>query len=459
MSKMMPLQVLAAVTPEEVTRFDELLQDEHYLHAGQPVGDYLRQVIVRDGQWVGLLAWGACSYALQARDEWVGWNAPLRAARQKLLVQNRRFLIPGKARQPNLASQILAVAVTTLPQQWMDRFGYAPVLAETFTDIELFEGACYRAAGWIPVGLTKGFARHAADFYRFHNRPKKLWLHALGGLTPEQARDILCGPLPDVCEPGATSSAAGLLPIPATEAYSLVLALQRVPDPRRNNRRFRCGTVLSITAMAILSGCRNISEIHRFGQRLKPKHRVQLGLPRDRQHPKLYEAPCYKVYYNLLSQISLDAFAKELTAWLQAGRGKLPSSLALDGKMVRDLIGVLSLSDHETGVPVAVAIQTEKKGDGKHCELEVGKRMLANVTDVLDGSLVSTDALHTQKANAISVCDAGGNYLFQVRDNRRKLRALAEARATATPFLPSKKRKSQQAPASPSNSNACRRTP
>ena len=127
MSKMMPLQVLAAVTPEEVTRFDELLQDEHYLHAGQPVGDYLRQVIVRDGQWVGLLAWGACSYALQARDEWVGWNAPLRAARQKLLVQNRRFLIPGKARQPNIASQILAIAVTILPQQWVDRFGYAPV--------------------------------------------------------------------------------------------------------------------------------------------------------------------------------------------------------------------------------------------------------------------------------------------------------------------------------------------
>jgi len=459
MSKRKSLQVLAAVTPEEVARFDGLLQDEHYLQAGRPVGDYLRQVVVCEGQWVGLLAWGACSYALQARDEWIGWSAPLRAARQKLLVQNRRFLIPGKARQPNLASQVLAVAVTTLPQQWVDCFGYSPVLAETFTDIELFEGTCYRAAGWIPVGLTKGFARHAADFYRFHDRPKKLWLHALGGLTPEQARDILCGPLPEVCEPGATSSAAGLLPIPAPEAYSLVLALQRVPDPRRNNRRFRCGSVLCITAMAILSGCRNISEIHRFGQRLKPKHRAQLGLPRDRQHPKLYEAPSYNVYYNLLSQISLDAFAKELTAWLQAGRGKLPSSLALDGKMIRDLIGVLSLSDHETGVPVAVAIQTEKKGDGKHCELEVGKRMLSNAANVLDGSLVSTDALHTQKANALSVCDAGGDYLFQVRDNRRKLRALAAAQATATPFLPSKKRKSPQAPASPSNSNACPQTP
>ena len=117
------LQVLAAVTPEEVARFDGLLQDEHYLQAGQPVGDFLRQVVVCEGQWVGLLAWGACSYALQARAKWIGWNAPLRAARQKLLVQNRRFLIPGKARQPK-PSRILSCsrALATAPPvgfQWV----------------------------------------------------------------------------------------------------------------------------------------------------------------------------------------------------------------------------------------------------------------------------------------------------------------------------------------------------
>jgi hypothetical protein len=422
------------------------------LQASRPVGDYLRQVVLRDGEWVGLLAWGACSFALQDRDEWIGWTRPLRAARQKLLVQNRRFLVPGKRREANLASQVLGAAVKALPEQWMNRFGYSPVLAETFTDIELFEGTCYRAAGWIPIGQTKGYRRHRADFYRFHNRPKKLWVRPLGRLKGAQVRDILCGPLPDVCRAGAESSASGLLPIPEPQLYSLRAALQKVGDPRRNNRRFRCGTVLCIIAMAILSGSRNVSEIHRFGQRLKPKHRAKLGLPRDKKHPKLFEAPAYGVYYNLLSRISLEEFANVLTEWLQAGRGKLPTALAMDGKMIRNLIGVLSISEHETGVPVAIAVQTEKKGDGAHCELEVAKLTLTKQAHILDGSLLSSDALHTHKVNAINVNDAGGDYLFQVRDNRRKLRKLASAKAAATPFLHSQSRNHPPVPASHSNS-------
>lgn len=446
MGKKRKVEVVVVKSAQEVRRFDTLLAKEHYLEEGRPVGDYLRQVAVREGQWVGLLAWGACSYALQDRDEWIGWTRSLRAQRQKLIVQNRRFLIPSKAREPNLASQVLTAAVKALPGQWVDQFGYSPVLAESFTDIELHEGTCYRAAGWLPVGLTKGYGRHRADFYRFHGRPKKLWLKPLGKLSPHQVRELLCGPLPAVCKAGAQSSASGLLPIPDTQVYSLAAALQRVKDPRRSNRHFRCGTILCIVAMALLSGCRNLSEIHRFGQRLKPKHRARLALPRNRRYPKLFEVPSYQVYYNLLCKLPLEQFAQVLNDWLQAGRGRLPAALAMDGKMIRDLIGVLSLSEHDSGVPVAVAIQTEKKGDGEHCELEVGKRTLAAQLPVLDGALVSSDALHTQKPNAMTVTDAGGDYLFQVRDNRRKLRSLAAAKAAATPFLPSPRRKKPRAP-------------
>jgi hypothetical protein len=453
MGKKRKLEVVVVNSADEIRRFEEWLAKEHYLEEGQPVGDYMRQVAVREGQWVALLTWGACSYALQDRDEWIGWTRSLRAQRQKLIVQNRRFLVPGKEREPNLASQVLTAAVKALPAQWVEKFGYSPVLAETFTDIELFKGTCYRAAGWLPVGQTKGYGRHRADFYRFHGRPKKLWLKPLGKLSPHQVRDLLCGPLPSVCKAGAQSSASGMLPIPDTQVYSLAAALQRVEDPRRSNRHFRCGTILCIVAMALLSGCRNLSEIHRFGQRLKPKHRARLGLPRNRRYPKLFEVPSYQVYYNLLSKLPLDQFAQGLNDWLQAGRGRLPAALAMDGKMIRDLIGVLSLSEHDSGVPVAVAIQTEKKGDGEHCELEVGKRTLAAQLPVLDGALVSSDALHTQKPNAMTVTDAGGDYLFQVRDNRRKLRSLAAAKAAATPLLPSRRRRKRPALVSPTSSS------
>ena len=37
-------------------------------------------------------------------------------------------------------------AMRALPQMWQDRFGYAPLLMETFTDPEAHAGTCYRSA-------------------------------------------------------------------------------------------------------------------------------------------------------------------------------------------------------------------------------------------------------------------------------------------------------------------------
>ena len=62
---------------------------------------------------------------------------------------------------PNLASRALALAVNALPAAWEQAHGYRPLLAETFTDIEAFEGTCYKAAAWQPCGITKGFTRRA----------------------------------------------------------------------------------------------------------------------------------------------------------------------------------------------------------------------------------------------------------------------------------------------------------
>ncbi len=111
------------------------------------------------------MAWGAACYSIKDRDRWIGWSPTLRAERQKLIVQNRRFLmLVEKGKHPNLASRILGAATRALPKHWEERFGCRPVLAETFTDIEQFHGTCYKAAGWEAVGMSKGYARHHADF-------------------------------------------------------------------------------------------------------------------------------------------------------------------------------------------------------------------------------------------------------------------------------------------------------
>lgn len=94
-----------------------------------------------------------------------------------LIVQNRRFLLFSNARMPNLASRCLSMALKAVPSLWEQAHGYKPLLAETFTDIEQFEGTCYKASNWSALGQTKGFKRHRADYYQHHGRPKKLWVY------------------------------------------------------------------------------------------------------------------------------------------------------------------------------------------------------------------------------------------------------------------------------------------
>lgn len=68
----------------EVEWFDGLLDDKHYLGAGQPVGDYLRQVFEVEAKAVALLVWGPACYALKDRDQWISWSPVQRLERLKL---------------------------------------------------------------------------------------------------------------------------------------------------------------------------------------------------------------------------------------------------------------------------------------------------------------------------------------------------------------------------------------
>jgi hypothetical protein len=105
-------------SPTDIARFNQYMEQRHYLGQTCPVGDFLRQVVMEDGQWVGLLAWGSACYRIKDRDRWIGWNNTQRAERQKLVVQNRRYLLfHERGARPNLGSQALGLAVRELPGQ------------------------------------------------------------------------------------------------------------------------------------------------------------------------------------------------------------------------------------------------------------------------------------------------------------------------------------------------------
>ncbi|MCK5806757.1 MAG: DUF4338 domain-containing protein, partial [Lentisphaeria bacterium] len=337
-------------------------------------------------EWVALMVWGAACYRLKDRDTHIGWTPRLRAQRQKLVVMNRRFTLLGaRGTRPNLASQVLGLTVRKLPALWRKTHGYEPLLAETFCDMEASSGTCYRAAGWTPLGLTKGFSRHRRDFYVPNGNPKKLWVKPLR----PNASQILCGlTLPPECIGGADCDGWGVLPLTSPQAESLHEALCHVPDPRKANHQFHIGAMLSILAMAVMGGARNTSQVIRFGKTLTMKQRKALGLPRFKPDSDYRKEPSYSAFYNLLRQLDAKAFASVMSEWLQAHEGTLPRQLALDGKFIGDVVGIVSLVDVETGVPVAVAPASQKKGKGDRCEMNVGRSLLAetNLTHALVSS-------------------------------------------------------------------------
>jgi hypothetical protein len=91
---------------------------------------------------------------LKSREEWIGWSEGARRANLEKVVCNSRFLILPTVEVRNLASRVLSLSLARLGEDWQARYGYEPVLCETFVDGQRFAGTCYQAANWVWIGET-----------------------------------------------------------------------------------------------------------------------------------------------------------------------------------------------------------------------------------------------------------------------------------------------------------------
>jgi len=137
--------------------WNALMDRYHYLGGGPFYGAQIRYVIRSEHHGcLGGLSFSGASWALRDRDRFIGWSEQARGANLQKVVCNSRFLIVPTVCVPNLASHVLSLSVSRLSDDWQRRYGYRPVLAETFVDPTLFHGTCYRAANWRKVGRTAG---------------------------------------------------------------------------------------------------------------------------------------------------------------------------------------------------------------------------------------------------------------------------------------------------------------
>jgi len=151
-----PVQLEIVDGRDRVKLWNEHLDRHHYLGYSKPFGCTIRYFIVCDNGPLGCILVAGASRAIKARDEWIGWSKQRRQQNLPWVVNNTRFLIFPWVEIQHLASHVLGQLAKRVREDWQQRWGYGPLLLETFVDPAHYSGTCYRAAGWTELGQTTG---------------------------------------------------------------------------------------------------------------------------------------------------------------------------------------------------------------------------------------------------------------------------------------------------------------
>ncbi len=150
------------VAPEEQSLWDATMAAHHPLGFKRAFGAHQRYWIYghMDGEKevVGAFLFAAPARNVAVRDVWLGWTQQEQSRFRDRIVSNSRMLILPGVNIPHLASHALGKVLRRLPHDWQARYGYSPVMVETFVTPP-WRGTCYRAANWIHLGQTAGTGR------------------------------------------------------------------------------------------------------------------------------------------------------------------------------------------------------------------------------------------------------------------------------------------------------------
>jgi len=182
-----PFRLVPVTEKEDIGLWNEYVSRYHYLGYKQPFGCHQRYFITSEHGKLGCLLFSGAAKALRERDKWLGWSKDERLRNLGFVVNNNRFLMFPWVKVKYLASHALGQAVRRLGDDWQQRWGYRPVVVETFVDPERYAGTCYRASNWLYLGNTTGtgLARIGKSYT---SSPKKIFVLPL----VTDFRTVLC---------------------------------------------------------------------------------------------------------------------------------------------------------------------------------------------------------------------------------------------------------------------------
>jgi predicted transposase YbfD/YdcC len=202
------------------------------------------------------------------------------------------------------------------------------------------------------------------------------------------------------------------------EVSSLFEALLSLHDQRdARGLRYTLVTVLGFVVLAKLAGEDGLRGMAQWVAERKDSLAKLLGLAKP-------QAPCYTTYARVLAHaVQVDEFEQIVGQFF----ARLPHTgqaveIALDGKTLRGTIpvgqtrGVHLLAAY---LPCAGVVLMQVEVDGHDNEISAAPQVLKQLD--LQGKIVTGDALLTQRKLAQQIGDAGGDYVFPVKENHPQL--------------------------------------
>jgi hypothetical protein len=195
--------------------------------------------------------------------------------------------------------------------------------------------------------------------------------------------------------------------------------LAQVPDPRgRKGRRHPLSAILTAVICAVLSGANGYKPIAQWLHKQTVDFWHFIGFTR---RPLNYGA-----LRNLLMVIPPEEFEAVLTAWLREIHGGDPppealQGVSIDGKVLRGTrtldqraLMLISAFDHQSAcvlIQRAVSPETNEQ-----------KAALDLLKDfILNGRVITADAIHCQQETCEQIVDSGGHYVLTAKDNQPTL--------------------------------------
>ena len=220
---------------------------------------------------------------------------------------------------------------------------------------------------------------------------------------------------------------------------TLAEALAQVPDPRAaHGQRYEWLFLLVVIGAALMSGKKTLLEINSWVQAHGDELKTTL-------QPKKGRVPSLGTLRRVVCDVAITKLEAALSKFqlgllnetgdagtLLTQDGRELHGLALDGKTVRgasahgELIHLVSLVHHGSGL-----VLDQDKASKKLHERRVAEKLL--VRNDLQGTVITTDALHTCQKQAKQIRQRGGDYLFVVKRNQRALYDDIEAAFSVLP--------------------------